>query len=526
MDQGKTSETGWYPKSEDELRFYLKHLIQKVRKSDPAKDDKLFNASNIKFYNRKKSNHGYNPGEDRGVYESAEQIDEDEKKQKQIDSLKAYQKSFGGNSSHVKMKRVAINRKIEKLEREISGAPTNESIRYKTPGRIDSIDDMYDKRDEDQRKKQAEIDAKAKENKAPKIHTTADKKPSSARRPVRGVRSGGVLMNGDEEQIDELKTKTLDSYTDKALDSRGKTLGKNTKDADKTWSKRTKGLVAARERKLGLRWNKNKQEFADYKAEELQLEVSLSKLADVVKSAKKDKNKQDAMITMLKHRRDMEGKNEFDDKRMDKAQRKVKNHGNALERARRRGVEVNSTQAPEGAPLEEKCGDTKKKKKSLKEVLGEVSLGKLASDYKNWESQDHDILIDHLQRTIDHIRSGKAGNFDTQLAIQHARRLHNTVGTPELSNADKLKRQNNWNKLHNSVEIEDEPLEEKDLNTVRVKYAKTYMKHAKTAKDIRSAQRRAYKDIKLQYGPELVKDLKTFHKTEAGQHGTAFNGKK
>jgi len=143
MDQGKTSETGWYPKSEAELRFYLKHIIQKVMKSDPTKDDKLFKATNIKFYNRKKSNHGYNPGEDRGVYES---------KDEQGDAYKKWRK------------------------------------------------DKFDDR---------ETTRKIVDKKAPITKFSAPK--FKRRDPVRGVRSNGVLMNGEEQIIEADK----ESFSDK-----------------------------------------------------------------------------------------------------------------------------------------------------------------------------------------------------------------------------------------------------------------------------------------------------------------------
>lgn len=66
----KNSDNGYYPKAGDELRFYLKHLIKLVKKEKPVEDDKLFKATNVKTYDRKKDRHGYNPGEDQKVYES------------------------------------------------------------------------------------------------------------------------------------------------------------------------------------------------------------------------------------------------------------------------------------------------------------------------------------------------------------------------------------------------------------------------------------------------------------------------
>lgn len=71
----KNSDTGYYPKSADELRFYLKHLIKTLSMQDGTEDDKVFKASHVKTYDRKKDRHGYNPGEDRKVYEATYEKD-------------------------------------------------------------------------------------------------------------------------------------------------------------------------------------------------------------------------------------------------------------------------------------------------------------------------------------------------------------------------------------------------------------------------------------------------------------------
>lgn len=81
-DQSKTHETGYYPKSMDELRFYLKHLVKKYKLSQPAEDDAVFNATNVQYAGRKKERHGYEaadkPGNDREVYEGEDHMNEGE----------------------------------------------------------------------------------------------------------------------------------------------------------------------------------------------------------------------------------------------------------------------------------------------------------------------------------------------------------------------------------------------------------------------------------------------------------------
>jgi len=64
----KNSESGYYPKAGDELRFYLKHLIKKYFEAE--KNDGQFTSGNVKFHDRKGDRHGYNPGDDKKVYEA------------------------------------------------------------------------------------------------------------------------------------------------------------------------------------------------------------------------------------------------------------------------------------------------------------------------------------------------------------------------------------------------------------------------------------------------------------------------
>lgn len=56
------------PKAEGEKNFAKKHVVVKTPDASGNGDD-VFNAKNIKAIDRKKDNHGYNPGEDEKVYE-------------------------------------------------------------------------------------------------------------------------------------------------------------------------------------------------------------------------------------------------------------------------------------------------------------------------------------------------------------------------------------------------------------------------------------------------------------------------
>jgi len=59
------------PRSKDEKQFYNMHKVQVIKNlSEPTKDDKLFNATNIKTTSRKPDKHGYEPGEDLGKYDA------------------------------------------------------------------------------------------------------------------------------------------------------------------------------------------------------------------------------------------------------------------------------------------------------------------------------------------------------------------------------------------------------------------------------------------------------------------------
>ena len=63
------------PKSADEQKFADKHIVAKHDDVAGNKDD-IYQGKNVKPVDRKKDNHGYNPGEDEKVYEEVEPVQE------------------------------------------------------------------------------------------------------------------------------------------------------------------------------------------------------------------------------------------------------------------------------------------------------------------------------------------------------------------------------------------------------------------------------------------------------------------
>jgi hypothetical protein len=63
------SETSLDPKAVGEKRFKDKHTVATTGDVS-GNDDKLFKASNVKAASRAPTRHGYNPGQDRAVYEA------------------------------------------------------------------------------------------------------------------------------------------------------------------------------------------------------------------------------------------------------------------------------------------------------------------------------------------------------------------------------------------------------------------------------------------------------------------------
>lgn len=67
--QNKGAETSMEPRGPDEKRFKDKHKVEKTADRNGNGDD-VFNASNVKSYERTNTRHGYNTGDDAKVYES------------------------------------------------------------------------------------------------------------------------------------------------------------------------------------------------------------------------------------------------------------------------------------------------------------------------------------------------------------------------------------------------------------------------------------------------------------------------
>jgi hypothetical protein len=70
------------PKSPDEQKFVDKHVIVKQKDRNEvngkANGDDVFNATNVKTVDHKATRHGYDPGDDKKVYEENEFVNEEE----------------------------------------------------------------------------------------------------------------------------------------------------------------------------------------------------------------------------------------------------------------------------------------------------------------------------------------------------------------------------------------------------------------------------------------------------------------
>ena len=92
----------FYPKNGDEQRFWDKHVVTLFKNIYSAEEyDKLFKGSNIKMVDREKERHGYNPGNDEKVYESVEQLDENQTLARLLDHSTFLAKKHGHKVGHV-----------------------------------------------------------------------------------------------------------------------------------------------------------------------------------------------------------------------------------------------------------------------------------------------------------------------------------------------------------------------------------------------------------------------------------------
>lgn len=246
--EAKQHDLGYYPKSEDELRFYLKHIIKKLNLSDPTKDDKLFKATNVKTYNRKKDRHGYASREDAKVYESVK-TDKSLKTESKIQSLKEKEGVESETVTHpASGRKIHLTRKPGDVQIKVHDAKTgghvgtipphswDDSVKdtakdvadgadskftrklnkhlgesVKTESKIQSVKSedleeggvvdkydrpkMYKPLSPENQKKAEEFRAAIKSGKQKVMSAKETEKRLGRRTPVRGVRKDGVMMH-------------------------------------------------------------------------------------------------------------------------------------------------------------------------------------------------------------------------------------------------------------------------------------------------------------------------------------------
>ena len=154
------STTALVPRSKDEKRFYDKHVIAKKADANGNGDD-VFNASNIKAYDRSASKHGYNTKEDQAVYEGRTLFQilgerkmtpaEIKKRSEIADSIKEKHPEYSDEkkfriATAAAMKEGVVGSVAKQIAKTLKGA--NRFERVPAPRAIVSSTDYSDKGDE------------------------------------------------------------------------------------------------------------------------------------------------------------------------------------------------------------------------------------------------------------------------------------------------------------------------------------------------------------------------------------------
>ena len=171
-------------KNPDEQKFVDKHVVAKHSDRN-GNGDEVFKGSKVKMDDRRKTRHGYNPGEDEKVYEELKSS------QHKIDANK--NGKVDAHDFHLLRKKKKVAEEAEELD-ELS---TEKLLAY--------------------RKKAREADTN-------KHHVYADeadkkiKKKTGVYNPNLLQRAKAKLRNEEAEELDELSTDTLRNYRAKAKD--------------------------------------------------------------------------------------------------------------------------------------------------------------------------------------------------------------------------------------------------------------------------------------------------------------------
>ena len=179
-------------KNPDEQKFVDKHVVAKHADRN-GNGDEVFKGSKVKMDDRRKSRHGYNPGEDEKVYEELKG------NQHKLDHNK------NGKIDAHDFKLLRSKKKVAEEAEELEELSTDTLRNYRAKAKDDAEKISFDDEGVDRRMRKRSMGS-----------WDAGKKI---------LKRGDALRKEESEQIDELSKKTLDSYTSKASGDLGFTHG-------------------------------------------------------------------------------------------------------------------------------------------------------------------------------------------------------------------------------------------------------------------------------------------------------------
>ena len=184
-------------KNPDEQKFVDKHVVAKHADRN-GNDDEVFKGSKVKMDDRRKTRHGYNPGEDEKVYEELKgnQHKLDHNKNGKLDA----------HDFKLLRKKKKVAEEVEQID-ELS-TPTLQSYRKKARAQGNAIVDKMKIGGGDWSKDQKDT-------------KTLRKRAAGAQASGKQlVKRGESLKTEETEQLDELSKNTLRSYVDKRATQR------------------------------------------------------------------------------------------------------------------------------------------------------------------------------------------------------------------------------------------------------------------------------------------------------------------
>ena len=179
-------------KNPDEQKFVDKHVVAKHADRN-GNGDEVFKGSKVKMDDRRKSRHGYNPGEDEKVYEELKG------NQHKLDHNK------NGKIDAHDFKLLRSKKKVAEEAEELEELSTDTLRSYRAKAKDDAEKISFDDEGADRRMRKRSMGS-----------WDAGKKI---------LKRGDALRKEEAEELEELSKKTLDSYTSKASGDLGFTHG-------------------------------------------------------------------------------------------------------------------------------------------------------------------------------------------------------------------------------------------------------------------------------------------------------------